>query len=159
MQTFLPHASFHQCATILDDKRLGKQRVEAKQILNALQGKSKGWRNHPATLMWYGYEKALCFYHDCMVSEWMRRGFKNKMPFLHPYGFVPDKDYPHWWHDDVTLDKIMNSHRSNLLRKNWAYYQPVLSKRRLSLPPDNLPYFWPVTKEEVEAKRVLEFCS
>jgi hypothetical protein len=49
MQTFLPVANFKESAKILDYRRLGKQRVEARQILNALQGKSKGWANHPAT--------------------------------------------------------------------------------------------------------------
>lgn len=33
MQTFLPYSSFEESAKCLDNKRLGKQRVEAKQIL------------------------------------------------------------------------------------------------------------------------------
>lgn len=33
MQTFLPYANFEASAKVLDYKRLGKQRVEAKQIL------------------------------------------------------------------------------------------------------------------------------
>ncbi|MFN7881952.1 MAG: pyrimidine dimer DNA glycosylase/endonuclease V, partial [bacterium] len=33
MQTFLPSPSFAESARILDNKRLGKQRVECKQIL------------------------------------------------------------------------------------------------------------------------------
>lgn len=37
MQTFLPYADFAECARVLDDKRLGKQRVECLQILKALQ--------------------------------------------------------------------------------------------------------------------------
>lgn len=53
MQTFLPHKDFSISASILDDKRLGKQRVEALQIYNVLvdnptlQGKKyKGWKRH-----------------------------------------------------------------------------------------------------------------
>ena len=37
MQTFLPFADFSKSAACLDDKRLGKQRVECLQILKALQ--------------------------------------------------------------------------------------------------------------------------
>lgn len=177
MQTFLPNHSFVKSASLLDSKRLGKQRAEAKQILNALQGKSKGWRNHPATLMWYGYEPALRYYHDIMIAEWINRGYRNKMPPLWASGFGPDHFikplpehlYPHWWHDNDVLLKIITSHQSNLLRKDRAYYADKLdwvnSGNHLypcvpsRLPPDNLPYYWPVTKEEVEAKRVLEFCS
>ncbi len=36
MQTFLPYADFQQSAKCLDNKRLGKQRVECLQILNTL---------------------------------------------------------------------------------------------------------------------------
>lgn len=41
MQTFLPYPSFDLCARVLDDKRLGKQRVECLQILKALQPPSR----------------------------------------------------------------------------------------------------------------------
>jgi hypothetical protein len=61
MQTFLPYKDFKKSAKVLDNKRLGKQRVEAFQILNILLGrtKTKGWRNHPAVLMWKGHSNAL----------------------------------------------------------------------------------------------------
>ena len=48
MQTFLPYASFIKSAQCLDDKRLGKQRVECLQILKAIKDVNYGWRNHPA---------------------------------------------------------------------------------------------------------------
>ena len=38
MQTFLPYPDFKKSASCLDYKRLGKQRVEGLQILNAIQG-------------------------------------------------------------------------------------------------------------------------
>ena len=49
MQTFLPYKSFKQSLQSLDYRRLGKQRVEAFQILNVLLGRTetKGWSlNH-----------------------------------------------------------------------------------------------------------------
>ena len=42
MQTFLPYPSFDASAKVLDYRRLGKQRVEAYQILNTITGKSAG---------------------------------------------------------------------------------------------------------------------
>ena len=39
MQTFLPYPDFKKSASCLDYKRLGKQRVEGLQILNAIQGR------------------------------------------------------------------------------------------------------------------------
>jgi len=50
VQTFLPYTDFIKSAKCLDYKRLGKQRVEAKQILNILLGETTkaGWTNHPA---------------------------------------------------------------------------------------------------------------
>jgi hypothetical protein len=36
MQTFMPYSDFEKTARCLDNKRLGKQRVEAWQILNTL---------------------------------------------------------------------------------------------------------------------------
>lgn len=39
MQTFLPYADFAESASVLDQKRLGKQRVETLQIFQALTGR------------------------------------------------------------------------------------------------------------------------
>ena len=51
MQTFLISPYPYETAKILDNRRLGKQRIEALQILNILLGetKSTAWKNHPAT--------------------------------------------------------------------------------------------------------------
>ena len=40
MQTFLPYESFKQSARVLDWRRLGKQRVEGMQIINAIEAVS-----------------------------------------------------------------------------------------------------------------------
>ncbi len=41
MQTFLPHESFKKSFKVLDYRRLGKQRVEAHQVLNVLIGRTE----------------------------------------------------------------------------------------------------------------------
>tara|TARA_Y100000593_G_scaffold33221_1_gene65236 strand:+ start:654 stop:1130 length:477 start_codon:yes stop_codon:yes gene_type:complete len=118
MQTFLPEKSFIESVRVLDWRRLGKQRVETKQILNILLNRTqtKGWRNHPITRMWEGYEDALKVYFNICVKEWVRRGFKNTMKLEH----MPKTpiEYPDWFGDE----KFHSSHRSNLLRKDYEYY-------------------------------------
>ncbi len=74
MQTFLPFADFAASARALDDRRLGKQRVEALQIVRALTRETYGWQHHPAVRMWRGYEEALGSYGIVVCREWRRRG-------------------------------------------------------------------------------------
>lgn len=132
MQTFLPYSCFNASAAALDSLRLGKQRVEAYQIVRALFGLSKGWTNHPATRMWRGYEPALCIYHDAMIDEWVGRGFNNSMRRLasqHPAIMPP-------W---LGRHDLHASHRSNLLRKAPDHYERFGWRE-----PPNLEYVWPV---------------
>lgn len=133
MQTFLPSPSFEMSALALDKARLGKQRVEAYQILRALEGKSKGWTNHPATKMWRGYERALRQYLRIMIFEWMARGYKNTMEIPE---YDPDAPMPPWLGDR----KFHASHRANLRRKDPVYYA-------YSDDP-SMPYYWPSEQEK-----------
>lgn len=139
MQTFLPYESFIQSARVLDYRRLGKQRVEAKQILMALAGVTKGWRNHPATKMWRGYEGQLCVYGITMCNEWKLRGYQDSLlPFfqsrLAAAAIVGELEIPHWLgNKDLHL-----SHQSNLLRKDSNYYRVYFGDD----VPDDLPYVW-----------------
>lgn len=140
MQTFLPYPNFVVSARCLDNRRLGKQRVEGRQIQTALQ-KGGGWSNHPATKMWSGCTEALMLYTDCCIKEWMRRGFENNMPLMldiyAPYALK--LKMPEWLGDE----KFHASHRAALLHKEHEWYsqfgwteEPVLD------------YVWP--KGEVE---------
>lgn len=134
MQTFLPYADFVLSVKALDNKRLGKQRVEAMQILNTLTGKSSGWKNHPAVLMWKNYEDALTHYMNCCINEWISRGFKNTMVIAS----VDENNivYPPWFGNE----ELHASHRSNLLRKDFGFYSKMFNE------PNNLPYVWPTKK-------------
>jgi len=147
MQTFLPYQDFKKSLDCLDNKRLGKQRVEALQILNTLTGKSQGWKNHPAVKMWRGYEVALEYYKNLAIQEWEDRGFNNSM--WRTFEFVSDMclicghnpridtDYavsiPHW-----LTPEFCSSHRSSLLRKDPIWYGQFGWTE-----PNNLPYIWP----------------
>lgn len=140
MQTFLPYASFKQSAEVLDYRRLGKQRVEAKQLLSVLLGltESKGWVNHPAAKMWKGYEGALASYALEICKEWVKRGYKDTLTaFFIPFAESLPQELPPWFGNAA----FHAAHRSNLLRKDPNYY----SKNNWS-ESDDLPYIWP-TKE------------
>lgn len=141
MQTFLPLPDFYASAKVLDRQRLGKQRLEAWQILNTLLGESKGWANHPAVKMWRGYEIALCWYGMAMSSHWHLRGYKDNMHArFEEVCDVLESDsafeegYP-WWLNEPALHA---SHRSNLLRKAPEWYNQFGWTE-----PDSLPYVWP----------------
>ena len=129
MQTFLPVPDFQETARILDWRRLGKQRVEAIQILLSIERTTR-WSNHPAVKMWVGYEAALSAYANAIIAEWVARGYRNNMGMVeHGPIFLPS-----WLGDDA----FHASHRSNLLRKDQEYYGQFGWKEG----PD-LPYFWP----------------
>lgn len=133
MQTFLPVPDFGHTARILDWRRLGKQRAEARQILNTLRN-GGGWKNHPAVLMWAGFEDALIIYSNICIEEWMRRGYNNSMLILDAN---LECEKPPWLGDE----SFHASHRSNLLRKDPEFYKQF----NWTEPPD-LPYVWPVRK-------------
>lgn len=131
MQTFLPYPDFQQTAACLDNRRLGKQRVEAYQILRALENPEHGWQRHPAVKMWRGYDDALRLYMNACIEEWVRRGFRNTM-LLAPVAGAPT--LPPWLGDPA----FHASHRANLLRKDALYYA------RYGWTDDpTLPYIWP----------------
>src|SRR4051795_3786947 len=74
MQTFLPYADFERTARSLDQRRLGKQRVEAMQLLNALTVPGHGWRHHPAAHMWRGDEESPLGYRLGGCKGWSELG-------------------------------------------------------------------------------------
>ena len=154
MQTFLPLPSPAESAAILDDRRLGKQRVEAKQILIAIGvdvGEHRGnpssqWRHHPAVRMWRGFERSLSHYAIAVCQEWRRRGFNDSLleqfeeasrDILASYCEVsPSSAFgtPAWLGNEA----VHRSHRSNLLRKSPEFYGQFGWAE-----PSNLPYVWP----------------
>jgi hypothetical protein len=130
---------------VLDDRRLGKQRVETLQVLRALVFPSyKGWKNHPATRMWRGFTAALVAYGLAVCDEWTRRGRADAVGetlLEFSGGQRPDVDglrrggaLPPW----LGLEELHVSHRSSLVRKLPEHY-----RRYFPDVPDDLPYVWP----------------
>lgn len=151
MQTFLPYPSFRESARCLDYRRLGKQRVECKQLLLALgvpvgehQPKRSSWVNHPAARMWRRHELSLAHYGEVICREWIERGYNDTLlsQFKATYAWLSDRclglAYPSW----IGYDAFHASHRSNLLRKDRAWYSQFGWQE-----PADLEYVWPVEKE------------
>jgi len=117
MQTFLPLPNFRQTAKVLDNKRLGKQRVETLQIYNNLVGKKTRWYNHPAVQMWKVYENVLLQYGVLICREWQQRGFNdtlhNKFNDILVSKIPVEFVYPEWYGNE----KFHSRHRSRLLFK------------------------------------------
>lgn len=133
MQTFLPCVDFKETFSCLDRQRLGKQRVEAMQIYNIIAGKTnkKGWINHPAVLMWIGFENALALYHNLCISEWINRGYKNNMSLI--CVDFNNLIMPKW-----VNDIFCSYHRGTLLHKNYDWYSQFGWKEE-----PKYEYLWP----------------
>lgn len=141
MQTFLPVPSFEDTARLLDRQRLGKQRLEALQIVKVLVGETTGWAAHPAVRMWVGYPAALIQYGMAMCTEWRRRGYKDTL--LEKFQTYERSltelrrstpIMPPWFGDQ----EFHRAHQSNLVRKMPEHYRPLFPD-----VPANLPYKWP----------------
>jgi Pyrimidine dimer DNA glycosylase len=156
VQTFLPFSDFERSARALDLRRLGKQRVETIQIVRALTWPGYGWANHPAVLMWKGFEEALGRYGLTCCDVWIECGFGDTcaltiatdlraadveairtQPELAAAGALPP-----WLGDEA----FHRSHQSALLRKDEEHYRPHFPRT-----PADLPSVWPVRSEAVLA--------
>jgi hypothetical protein len=148
MQTFLPFADFRRSAEVLDRQRLGKQRVEAMQILKVLDQREDtpdGWSRHPAVQMWHGYPMALLSYTRDIIARWVGFGYQDTvekaLDDLMWHGifyeaFPGGHRRPPWLGDEA----FHLSHRSNLLRKDPEHYEFLFSPDT----PMDLPYQWPI---------------
>jgi hypothetical protein len=155
MQTFLPYAEDYQAnAKCLDNKRLGKQRVEGYQILKALLGESKGWVNHPATRMWKGNEYQLFLYQYEICMEWVGRNFKDTVlvsitELVTKHNVQVNNNLPEW----MTNPAIKITHQANLFIKDPIFYEYFADQTKVYKDyiccPDKCTYYWPLHKSGV----------
>ncbi|WP_329459256.1 MSMEG_6728 family protein [Streptomyces sp. NBC_01497] len=149
MQTFLPCPGFAASAGVLDPRRLGKQRVEALQVLRGLTVPGHGWRHHPAVRMWTGYEEALVRYGLEVCRVWSEAGRADTCAAKLVAGFATHRpgapvrearvlaeagEVPPW----LGEEEFHRSHRSALVTKDPEYYRPLFPD-----VPAGLPYVWP----------------
>ena len=154
MQTFLPYADFARSAAVLDLRRLGKQRVEALQVLRATTVPEYGWRHHPAAKMWKGYAEALTCYGLAICRTWTGLGRPDTVaatlgvefgrPVREQAELATAGELPNW----LGQAEFHRSHQSSLLRKDPAHYRPIFGPD----VPDDLPYVWPMSDRAVTAE-------
>ncbi len=155
MQTFLPYPDFEATAAVLDDLRLGKQRVETLQIIRALTWPTYGWKHHPAVLMWKGYEEALGSYGVVICRAWTSRGRADtceatmgqdlatagiRVPPRSQAQLRRARALPPWLGDE----QFHRSHRAALLRKDPAWYEAAFGPEAEG--EEDVSYVWPVRK-------------
>ena len=160
---FIIVPDLQRTAELLDRSRLGKQRLEALQIINCLTEYdstgtiTRGWKNHPATKSWIGFTNHLKVYFNVITREWIKRGYLNTMPLYEidetPYHIVqcgfngtsiifdPNQfnsySFPFW----VSFYPFYMSNQASLCRKDPKHYSFLL---RDELKPFlNHGYFWP----------------
>jgi hypothetical protein len=149
VQTFLPYPDFVASAAVLDQRRLGKQRVETIQVLRALTWPVYGWKHHPVVKMWQGYEEAVTRYGLDMCSAWCATGRADTCAatLVTDLGtgtgtvrtqqqLAAAGELPPWLGDA----DVHRSHQSALLRKDPDHYRPLFPD-----VPDDLPYVWPLS--------------
>lgn len=129
MQTFLISSDFHECARILDNKRLWKQVLEADGLIRIIKGERQGYRFHKITKMWWNYLDALIYYRNCVLFEWLGRRLNDKPDLI----FNKPEIMPPWIYDE----RVLSSHRAALLYKNYNHYSQFGWKERAIIQ-----YFW-----------------
>jgi hypothetical protein len=168
--TFLPYADkenptqgFYKSAECLDNQRLIKQVLEAKQILDALE-KAKctsdkvAWANHSAAKMWEGYENALRHYHN-VVLEVRKKRFNSKEGKQIKLCIDGEIVMPPWYGNPI----VHYTHQAALIRKAPACYTTnpedkghpwLVEEGIVKTVFDNLPdayldkgYVWPTNIE------------
>jgi hypothetical protein len=160
--SFLPYADFQKTAEVLDMRRLGSSKNEAKIMINTLLGKSKGWASHPATLSYVGHVDALKLYFNIILQEWLKRGYNSEMKFFDlsdhlkvksklPKKFRPlcknykiqDYDIEMPWF--IGNDDYHYSHQAMLYRKKPDFY-------KFDYPTkfNTKGYYWPKANKTFE---------
>lgn len=145
--TFLPYPDFKKSIESLDNTRCAKQRLEAYQMINAIMKKRENpmdkvaWSNHPACLMWVGYENALIQYFNICLDVWESRGKSNSMKRM---DYIDNKEVKMpWW---VGWHEFHESHKASLLRKHPYFYSKLFTVHEYF---QNRGYVWPSHHSEI----------
>jgi hypothetical protein len=142
MQTFLPYENLIDSLNCLDYRRLGKQRLETREIIgiNLIklypnkyntenlssvinEKRLKNHINHPCVKMWEKHLNILCTYGTLNCYIWIKKGYKdNQLPVFNKLSqlkeVINSKKYPLF----LGNENFHSSHRAALLYKNYEFY-------------------------------------
>ena len=100
-----------------DTKRYNKQIVEVKQMLAAIDGQTKAWKNHPCTLQYEKHVIWLQLYMDCFIAY-----RANNLKEAEMCSDAADCIRPHF-HDKEFYEQMMRRlfTKSPVLYAQWSH--------------------------------------
>ena len=115
MQVFILGTPY-ETATFLDNRRLRKQILECRQILNALSGISEAWKNHPCTLQYKDHRTWLELYLKTL-ELFVQGDCSAELCSQRAYFFKPD------FHTNDYLDQMKRRlyTKNNQFYRQWEY--------------------------------------
>lgn len=139
VQVFLPYESASLSIEKLDLIRLGKQREEILEILEAITNPRAIYQLHPTVTAWRPFAGTLCSIGMMSCVEYKRRrgvdtALKDFFEYMDDPGVGTAWVTPPWFGD---LD-FHQAHRSRLIRKKPDNYGPLWPGT-----PVNMPYLYP----------------
>lgn len=118
MQVFTPYPEPLRTAMCLDGCRLNKQLIEARQILDAIDRKGKGWFNHPVVKMYKPYREWLYQYMLCLGYYKEFKDNLRAMTASESFSVRADEIRPPFLTED-----FCNQHKRRLFTKNPEHYR------------------------------------
>lgn len=101
----------------LDRRRLNKQIIECQQILNAIDGKTKSWSNHPCTIQYKKHKEWLIAYMHCLKAFYNKDIHKARIWNLYASDSTP------YFHTSAYFDNMKRRlyTKDNEHYKQWKY--------------------------------------
>lgn len=118
MDIILPYKDFLISALVLDTKRLDIQRGICLQVIERLKTPNMTFSKNIVFRLWENYEEAIKLYYNVLNCVWIRKGYKNTMPFLK---YDKNLEFP-WWLGDR---EIHDYYKQYLLNKDYLRYSRI----------------------------------
>lgn len=112
MQVFIIGSPL-ETAKNLDRRRLNKQIIECQQILNAINGKTKSWSNHPCTIQYREFTAWLEWYRSCLSF------YKNGAIVFAEFASMKANEFKPSWHTQEYFDNM----KRRLYTKDNEHYK------------------------------------
>lgn len=136
MQVFIVGSPI-ETAMALDKKRLNKQIIETRQIIDAICGK-KAWANHPCTIQYKEYKDWL-FYYLMTIENYYWYAYKKDVP--NPNDFLK---HANAWNDRAITStpkfhtkEYFNQMKRRLFEKDDEHY-----KQWSHLGKSDINWYW-----------------
>lgn len=114
MNVFIPYPDIIDTITCLDKRRANKQVLECETILKAIMKETRGYQNHPCTLMYTPYSNWLHWY-KVILKEYLLKGHT---PFLDSLVLI-EPVRP----DFIGYEPLHKAHRARLFQKDQLHYR------------------------------------